>query len=340
MGYNQREKFGLSMKGSRLLFGTILVLVLTSLGYVLACQWQILCNSRADAFVQVPEPERWNALPEDERACDRWKADWPPVKPVSAMVEMSGVVSSQMYRDIVYHIADSGNDPIIFISDMKGKLLHQIRYADSASDTEALSQGPCPWGGSCLYVADTGDNFHWRSKKRIYAIDEKSLYTTALHSAELEFQYPKQDRLDAEALAVHPLTGDMFIFSKETNRSRVFRIPAKAWQKNAGGQVAEPVGFFLYDMITDAAWSADGKRLLLINWQGVFERTGQADAEHSEREGWLPYERKIRLPTLAQQEAVAFLPDQRSIIYTSEKKLWSDSRWGIVLAHCIHGSPP
>jgi hypothetical protein len=153
----------------------------------------------------------------------------------------------------------------------------------------------------------------------------------------MEFQFPKQDRLDVEALAVHPQTGDMFLFSKEPNRSLVFRLPAKAWRKNDGEQVAEAVGFFLYDKISDASWSADGKRLLLINWKGIFERTGQADNEHSEREGWLPYERKIRLPQLVQQEAVAFLPDQRSIIYTSEKKFLKSGSWGIITARCIHG---
>jgi hypothetical protein len=337
MGYTSHLKLRTPMKVAPLLSGLIIAAALLGLGYGVASQWSLFPHQPSDAYGQITEPERWTEDPPVGEVCERWQADWPPIEPTHELQEMSGIVSSRLYKDILYHVVDSGNDPIILVTDLKGHLLHQIRYAESATDPEALSQGPCPWGGHCLYVADTGDNFHIRSKKRIHAIDESTLFTKALHSAEMEFQFPKQDRLDVEALAVHPVTGDMFLFSKEPKRSLVFRLPFKAWRKNDGEQVAEAVGFFLYDMITDAAWSADGKRLLLINWQGIFERTGQADNVHSEREGWLPFERKIRLPQLVQQEAVAFLPDQRSIIYTSEKKFLKRGGWGIVAARCIHG---
>ncbi len=337
MGYTPHLKLRTPMKVSPLLSGLIIATTLLGVGYGLASRWSLLPHQQPSAYAQITAPERWAEEPAAAEVCQRWQADWPPVQPVAELHEMSGIVSSRLYKNILYHVVDSGNDPVILVTDQKGQLLHQIRYAENSTDAEALSQGPCPWGGHCLYIADTGDNFHIRSKTRIHAIDEGTLFTNALHSAEMEFQFPAQDRLDVEALAVHPESGDMFLFSKEPKRSMVFRLPAKAWRKNDGEQVAEPVGFFFYDKITDAAWSADGKRLLLINWQGIFERTGQADNEHSEREGWLPYERKIRLPQLVQQEAVAFLPDQRSIIYTSEKKLLKNSGWGIVTARCIHG---
>ncbi|HYX34908.1 MAG TPA: hypothetical protein VE954_17565 [Oligoflexus sp.] len=337
MGYTPHLKLRTPMKVMQLLSGLIIVTSLVGLGYGVAYRWALLPSHETDAYGQVTEPERWGEEPAAGAVCERWQTDWPPIQPGPELHEMSGIVSSRLYKNVLYHVVDSGNDPVILVTDLKGRLLHSIRYADTTTDPEALSQGPCPWGGHCLFVADTGDNFHVRSKKRIHAIDESTLFTNALHSAEMEFQFPKQDRLDVEALAVHPQTGDMFLFSKEPKRSLVFRLPAKAWRKNDGEQVAEAVGFFLYDMITDAAWSADGKRLLLINWQGIFERTGQADHVHSEREGWLPFERKIRLPQLAQQEAVAFLPDQRSIIYTSEKKFLKSSGWGLVTARCVHG---
>jgi hypothetical protein len=335
MNHTPHLKLRMPMKVMQLLSGLIVGVCLLGLGYGLANHWSLLPGHRADAYVQITEPERWAEKLTEGAVCQRWRTDWPPIKPGPELEEMSGIVSSRIYKNLLYHVQDSSNDPLILITDHNGRLLHQVRYADSVTDPEALSQGPCPWGGSCLFVADTGDNFHIRGTKRIHAIDERSMFTNSLHSAEMEFQFPKQDHLDVEALAVHPGTGDMFLFSKEPNRSIVFRLPAKAWKKNDGEQVAEQVGFFLYDMITDAAWSADGKRLLLINWQGIYERTGAADAEHSEREGWLPYERKIRLPNLMQQESIAYLPDQRSIVYTSEKKFLRSGAWGMVLAHCI-----
>jgi len=325
------------MKVTPLLSGLIVATTLLGLGYALASRGWLFAHRESDAYGQITEPERWAEEPAVGEVCQRWEADWPPLQPVSELHEMSGIVSSRLYKNILYHVVDSGNDPVILVTDMKGQLLHQIRYAEGCWVREFWGQVRCPWCGHCFYTGETGDNFHLGSKKRIHGIEEATLFTNALHSAEMEFQFPKQDRLDVEALAVHPETGDMFLFSKEPNRSLVFRLPVKAWRKNDGEQVAESVGFFLYDMITDASWSSDGKRLLLINWQGIFERTGQADNEHSEREGWLPFERKIRLPQLVQQEAVAFLPDQRSIIYTSEKKFFKSGGWGIMTARCIHG---
>jgi len=337
MGHTPHLKLRPPMKAMQWLSGLIIAMVLLGLGYAVVYHWSLFPHEQADAYVQITEPERWGEEPLTGAVCQRWQVDGPPIKPGPELQEMSGIVSSRLYKNILYHVVDSGNDPVILVTDLQGRLLHQIRYAESSTDPEALSQGPCPWGGHCLFVADTGDNFHIRSKKRIHAIDESTLFTNALHSAEMEFRFPNHDRLDVEALAVHPQTGDMFMFSKEPKRSMVFRLPAKSWRKNDGEQIAEAVGYFLYDMVTDAAWSADGKRLLLINWQGVFERTGRADNEHSERDGWLPYERKIRLPQLVQQEAVTFLPDQRSIIYTSEKKFLKNSGWGLVTARCISG---
>jgi hypothetical protein len=336
LGYKPNLKRKLSMKVGKWQSGWLMVTILLGLGYGLACRW-LWPHEQADALIPIAEPKRWEEEPLAGAVCKHWRLDGPPIKPGPLLQEMSGIVSSRIYKDILYHVADSGNDPLILVTDLQGRLLQQIRYAESSTDPEALSQGPCPWGGHCLFVADTGDNFHIRRKKRIHAIDESTLFTKAMHSAEMEFRFPNQDRLDVEALAVHPQTGDMFMFSKEAKRSMVFRLPAASWRKNDGQQLAEAVGFLLYDRVTDAAWSADGKRLLLLNWQGVFERTGQADIEHSEREGWLPYERKIRLPQLAQQEAVTFLPDQRSIIYSSEKKLFQSGRWGIASARCISG---
>jgi hypothetical protein len=266
--------------------------------------------------------------------CESWVPTWPPAQPEALLYEMSGIVQSTLDKSLLYHITDSGNDPMIVVTDFAGKIQKKVRYRGAAWDVEALSKGPCPWGGVCIFPGDIGDNLRWRMVKRIDAVEEKSLFGGAMRAESIEFKLPEQLILDMEALAVHPLTGDIFLFSKESKGSRVFRLSARVWQKLDTVHEPEYVGEISQNMVSDAAFSRDGRRILLTATKGIFERSEEPRWKMRRVGGWYPYERDLGLPRLDQQEGVTYLDDDRSVAYSSEKKILRYKDWGIVTARC------
>jgi hypothetical protein len=67
---------------------------------------------------------------------------------------------------------------------------------------------------------------------------------------------------------------------------------------------------------------------------GIFERSDTPQPGMHPVGGWYPFERDLHLPGLDQQEGVTYLPDDRSVAYSSEKKIFRDKYWGIVVARC------
>lgn len=275
-------------------------------------------------IVLVPSPQD----------CESWKPTWPAAQPEALLHEMSGLVQSTQDKSLLYHVMDSGNDPMIVVTDFAGKIQKKVRYRAAAWDVEALSKGPCPWGGVCVFPGDIGDNFHWRMVKRIDAVEEKALFGGGMRAESVEFKLPDQLILDMEALAIHPLTGDIFLFSKEAKRSRVFRLSAQVWRNLETIHEPEYVGEISQNMVADAAFSSDGKRIVLTSTKGIVERSEEPRWRMRLVGGWYPYERDLGLPRLDQQEGVAYLDDDRSVVYSSEKKILRYKDWGIVAARC------
>ena len=81
--------------------------------------------------------------------------------------EASGVAVSRRSPGVLWAINDSGQ-PVLFALDSSGTVKGKVRVAGaSVDDWEDIAVGPCP-GGSCLYVADIGDNHARRSHVTIY----------------------------------------------------------------------------------------------------------------------------------------------------------------------------
>lgn len=245
------------------------------------------------------------------------------------LIEMSGIVPSQIYDDLFYHVRDSGNDPFLIMTDSKGKIRGRVPFSQSSADPEELSAGPCPWGQeSCVFVADTGDNFGWRSTVQIHAIEEKTLFESKLRSETLSFAYEGGGMVDVEAIAVERKSGDIYLFSKQKKKARVFKLAKTAWSEAKGkAPLATLVAEMPVAQVTGASMSADGLRLLLLNWKGVFEFSDRMSGP------WFSKSRFIKVPDMGQQEAITYLPDQQSFVYSSERKK-KKSTWGLVRADC------
>src|SRR5690349_4448291 len=79
------------------------------------------------------------------------------IAPLPPLPEASGVTPSARIPDRFWTHNDSGR-PILFNIDKSGAVRGRVELAGTrVTDWEAVASGPCP-SGSCLYVADIGDN--------------------------------------------------------------------------------------------------------------------------------------------------------------------------------------
>lgn len=187
---------------------------------------------------------------------------------VAELPEGSGVAASRRHAGHAWAHNDSG-EPILFALNDRGAVVARLRLTGaSVEDWEAIAVAPCAAGGSCIYVADIGDNDAERSHITIYRLPEPALSSgTAAVQDVWRASYPDAAH-DAEALFVSP-TGAMFIVTKgETGPITLYRFPRDARpgttvKLQRVGQPRDGGAARSSDRITDGAMSPDGAHVVL-----------------------------------------------------------------------------
>jgi hypothetical protein len=129
-----------------------------------------------------------------------------------------------------------------------------------------VAVGPCP-AGSCIYVADIGDNKAERNQIVIYRLAEPAEPGgSAKVSDVIRATYPDGAH-DAEALLVAP-DGRLYIVTKgETGPVALYRFPSDrggaAVRLERVGEPRDPRSAGEDDRITDGAVSPDGRWIVL-----------------------------------------------------------------------------
>jgi hypothetical protein len=186
---------------------------------------------------------------------------------LAGLPEASGLAASQTSPGRLWAHNDSGK-PEIFSLDAKGKVTGRVAVTGAkVEDWEAIAIGRCGTG-SCLFIADIGDNSAKRRDITIYQIEEPAEgAASAKVDAVLRASYPDGAH-DAEALLVGP-DGTLYVVTKgETGPAALYRMPRDA---KAGATVRlERVGSALEkgkmaeaERITDGAISPDGELVVL-----------------------------------------------------------------------------
>ncbi|WP_437590224.1 hypothetical protein [Sorangium sp. So ce1000] len=145
--------------------------------------------------------------------------------------ECSGVVAGKLHPDALYVHNDSGDEPRFFAIGLGGALRAEVNVVGAAAvDWEDIARGPCrTGGGSCLFLADIGDNDGDRDSTTIYGVPEpETLGGAPLASTAEAFvlSYPDGSH-DAETLLVHPTTGALTLVTKvDEGSSSVYELPA------------------------------------------------------------------------------------------------------------------
>ena len=159
--------------------------------------------------------------------------------------EASGIAASRQNPGVVWIHNDTGYPGSIFALSTNGTALGRYYIPNVFSGNfEDIAVGP---GSSpehqYVYLADIGDNFANRPSIRVFRFPEPAVYPYFSNSPpvlpvvaaqEIEMTYPDKP-YDAEALMIDPLTGDLFIATKETNSARIY-MTTRA-KLDAGGPI-------------------------------------------------------------------------------------------------------
>jgi hypothetical protein len=194
------------------------------------------------------------------------------------VTESSGVAASRNNPGIYWTHNDSGAGPYLYAFDLHGASHGRWRVPNTrAHDWEDIAAGPGPTPGrSYLYIGDIGDNNGSRAEITVYRIEEPRIAAcrgdcqTAPATA-IRLRYPDGPQ-NAEALLVHPKTGDLYIVGKavethvykagrgESRMSRVatLDVPGRAFATFIGG-------------ITGGDISPDGRRVALSDYFRAYE---------------------------------------------------------------------
>ncbi|UCH80405.1 MAG: hypothetical protein JSW20_11780 [Nitrospiraceae bacterium] len=150
--------------------------------------------------------------------------------------EASGLVASRTNSGVLWTHNDSGDQPRIFAMNLKGDHLGEFNLLNTENhDWEDIAAGPGPADGEqYLYIGDIGDNSRIRTSIFVYRLREPEVEQTqppvSMDITDvdvLEMQYPDNQAFDAETLLVDPVSGDIFIVTKNnTATSKVFRNPS------------------------------------------------------------------------------------------------------------------
>lgn len=229
--------------------------------------------------------------------------------------EASGIAVSSKFPGRLYHVNDSGDGGKFYITDVQGRHSQPVSVSGfKPEDVEDLTLGECGDGRSCLFIGDIGGNDRRRKSIDLIIVEEVEKFEEPVKPwNHVRMHYP--DRLhDAESLAIHP-DGTIFLLTKE-HPSRLFKLRKEQWQ-HRGGEIQTVAFVTTLDaggVPTSMDISHDGKLLLVLTYRHAVEFDFDLSQPAIRKKP-----RRIPLAYLQQQEAVAYLPDSASFIYTSER---------------------
>lgn len=137
--------------------------------------------------------------------------------------ESSGVVTSLRHPGTYWTHNDAGS--VLFAVDGEGAVTTAFPLDAQLRDWEDLALAGCPDGGSCLYLADTGDNYEERSTVLIARVPEPDpARADSLRPQLFPVRLPDGAR-DIEALLVLPGERVLVVTKGRDDPVTVYRYP-------------------------------------------------------------------------------------------------------------------
>jgi hypothetical protein len=229
------------------------------------------------------------------------------------ITESSGIVASAAYDDVLYTHNDSGDVARFFRINASCRTTGTFLLSGvQARDWEDIARGP----GDTLWLGDIGDNNATRDRgilvHRVPEPDLAASGVTRLTATSYRLRYPDGPH-DAEALLVHPRTGQVLVVTKGFAGGAVYAapLPLQASQPN----VLKEVGRVSVPEVTAGDISPDGSRVVLRNYTAAYEWHVSGDDVGKALKG---EPTRIPLPKSPQGEAITYSRDGRALIVSSE----------------------
>ncbi|MGI8983443.1 MAG: hypothetical protein ACR2HM_02735 [Acidimicrobiales bacterium] len=250
-----------------------------------------------------------------------------------AIDESSGLAASRRNPGLLWTHNDSGDEPFVYCLDLKGAPCGAWRVTGAdAWDWEDMAAGPGPTPGEpYLYLGDIGDNLDQRTEIIVYRIAEpaaggpgpaptKAAPAATAAAEVLRLSYPDGPH-NAEALAVHPTTGDLYVVTKDGQAARVYKAaaplgPGRVTVMVQLGTVRLGAGPRGLEQVTGADISPDGSRVALSTYSQGYELVVPAGGPFDDV--WSQAPAPVVLGPRLQGEAIAYRLDGRALLTTSE----------------------
>ena len=251
------------------------------------------------------------------------------------VTESSGIVASRRNPGLFWTHNDSGDGPFLYAFDREGKRRGVwLVEGAQARDWEDIAAGPGPEPGrSYLYVGDIGDNGARRQEIVVYRLAEPEILPEDARSSAREprrtgaaeairLKYPDGAH-DAEALLVHPRTGDLYVVTKSAlGAAGVYKLsaPFTATGVSTLKRVADLrlPGLF-GGFVTGGDISPDGRYVVLCDYLGAYELSVPDEKAGGFDAVWAQTQLAIDLGARGQGEAVCYAADGAAVYATSEK---------------------
>ena len=250
-----------------------------------------------------------------------------------AVNESSGLVASRTTPGAYWTHNDSGDGPFIYALNQHGESLGTFRVTGAgARDWEDIAAGPGPKPNrSYLYIGDIGDNSANRSDIVVYRVLEPPITPSDKTSSQkqpratepaeaIRFVYP-DGKHDAEALMVHPETGNLYIMTKRPLANTVVYEaiaplnPGKLTTLKKLGEVHVPSIFG--GAITGGSISPDGRRVALCDYFQGYEMVLPASSKNFD-DIWKEKLTGFDLGKRPQGESITYRLDGNALLATSE----------------------
>lgn len=173
------------------------------------------------------------------------------------IVESSGLAVA---GDLLVTTNDSGDTGRVFVVDSSGRTVGTTAWHGSPTDVEALA----PLDDDEVWVGDIGDNTGSRDSIRVAPVPVARQDVDARVPV-YDLVYPDGAR-DAESLLVHPVTGRLYVATKEIFGGLLYAAPEvlDPARPNRLTEVGPVVS-----IATDAAFFADGRHLVVRSYESA-----------------------------------------------------------------------